>query len=504
MSSVTGSKTRENHYDVIIAGGGVVGASIARELSKYSLSVLVLEREADIGMGTTKANTGIVHSGFNVTKETVKGKLNIEANPLFDELTSELDIPFERNGTLMLAFDENDKKHLLDYKENAQKQGVPSLEWWSREKVLEQEPQVNQQVIGALYAGTGAIICPFQLNLALIESAAINGVTVIRGVGVNDVITDKEDSGRTKFQGVSTNRGIFTADYFINACGLYGDEIYNVTDTEDMSLIPVKGEYYLFDESYQIGITRTIAYTPNGDTKGVMVTPTTYGNLMVGPNSEEVEDKNDVSNSGPGLNEVLDKGMKLVPNLDIKKSIRTFSGLRASGLSDFHIGPSSSVDGVFHTVGINSPGLTAAPLIGKEVIDRMREQGLSFIEEDNYQLGRPKRIRLRDENYEKWQTMIDQESDFGQIICRCEHVTLGEIKDAIRRPVGARTLEGIKRRTKAYTGRCQGGFCSPRLVKILQEELNLNATEITYSGQGSEVLVSPLKKLWSKEAGDES
>lgn len=474
-------------FDVTIIGAGVIGCSIARELSKYNLKTCVVDKDSDVSNGTTKANSAIVHAGFDAKSGTLKGKLNALGNAMFDKLSEELDFPFKRIGSLVLCFDENDINKLYELKEQGEKNGVPNLQVLDGTRVRELEPNISDKVAAALYAPTGAIVCPYEMTIALAENAYTNGVEFLFETEVTDII--KEDSYILK-----TNKGDIKTKLVINAAGVFADEINNMVSENKISIVPRKGEYCLFDKAAGDTVSKTIFQLPGKMGKGVLVTPTVDGNLLIGPNATEIEDKNDLTTTNEGIDEILSKASLSINQIPMRQVITSFSGLRAhSVVDDFIIEELKDAENFINAAGIESPGLSSAPAIGEMVRDIVigklnPEKNGTF---NPIRKGIPKFRELDNEERKK---LIEKDSRYGKIVCRCETVTEGEIISAIRRPVGAKTLDGVKRRTRAGMGRCQAGFCATKIVEILSRELNVSPTEVTKFGGNSNVLVGKDKE----------
>ena len=479
-------------FDVIIVGAGVVGCAIARELSRYRLRIAVLEKEVEIGQGTSKGNTGLIHSGVNADPATLSGRLNLEANPLFDQLTDELAVPFDRNGSLVLAFSSEDRQALLNSLEEARTNGVQGVRWLNREQLLEKEKTVNPEALGAIYAPRGGIICPFEFTLALAQNAAGNGVVFRTGCRVHKTITEE---GRVV--GVETDQGFFQGDYLVNAAGLSADEM-NCVREEGIRIKARRGQYLVYDRVYPVQVKHTLFPRPTPVSKGIIVTPTVHGNLMIGPDAEEIEDKSSLETTREGISRVIVGAKKLVPALDTSDIIRMFSGNRAVAGDDFIIRPARRTRGLILAAGIQSPGLTTAPRIAGLIKEILQDLGLNMEEKDDFQARRPVPVRPGTMDYKERAELISRDSDYGQIICRCEGITRGEIREAIRAPLGARTIDGIKRRTQAASGRCQSGFCGPRLLELLQEYAGIDPLQASLRGGSSQLLKYHSKELLLK------
>lgn len=459
-------------YDVLIIGAGVIGASVARAISKYELKVIVVEKHGDVCEETSKANSGIVHSGYDAKPGTLKAKFNLKGNKMMKAFCERYQVPYRNNGSLVLAFAEEDIIKLEALKTQGEKNGVEGLRILSKEDVLAMEPNLSEGVTAALYAPTGGIVDPFELTIAQAEVANINGTEFKFNALVTDIV--KNDGYFT----VTVNGNPVQTKTIINCAGVFSDEINNLVSQHKLQITPRKGEYCLFDKEVGHLVDKTIFQLPTAYGKGVLVTPTAENNLLIGPTAYDIFDKTDMSTTPEGLKEVLSKAKQSIKNVPTGFIITAFSGLRATeSQGDFIIGEASDVSGFYNAAGIESPGLTAAVVIGDYLAEQVTEK-LKAKLKTSYQDGRPKLIRFEPLKIEEKAELIKQNHEFGKIICRCEMVTLAEIKDAIHRPLGARTIDGVKRRTRAGAGRCQGGFCGPKVLDILAKELNKDPKEI--------------------------
>lgn len=476
-------------FDVVIIGAGVIGCSIARELSKYELKTCVLEKGPDVAIGTSKANSGIVHAGHDAKPNTLKGKLNAKGNAMFDRLSKELDFPFKRNGSLVLCFSESDIEKLEELKEKGQKNGVPGLEILNREKLIELEPNISDEAVAALYAPTGGIVCPYEMTIAYAENANANGVEFVFNSEVKSVV--KDENGFI----IETSTRNYESQLVINAAGLFADDLNNMISKNKINIIARKGEYCLFDKVAGGMATRTLFQLPTNLGKGVLVTPTVDGNLLIGPNALDIEDKTDLSTTQEGIDEILSKSKKTLKEVPMRQIITSFSGLRSHSTGDdFIIGEAEDVKGFINVAGIESPGLSSAPAIA-EMVEGIVVEKLSPAKNMEFNPIRHGIPKFREMDNEERKQLIDKDSSYGKIICRCETVTEGEIINSIRRPLGARDLDGVKRRTRAGMGRCQAGFCSTKIVAILSRELNVPETEITKFGGKSNILIGKNKEI---------
>ena len=471
-------------YDAAVIGAGVVGAFVARELSRYRLKVCLLEKESDVAMGTTKANSAIVHAGYDAKHGTLKSILNVRGNELMEQAARELGVPFKRIGSLVLAFSGEDRTTLEHLYQNGIRNGVPGLRMLSAEETAAMEPNVSGTVVGALYAPTAGIICPYELAIGAVENAVRNGVDFKPECGVLGIRKEKE--GFT----LVTEKGEIRASCIVNAAGIYGDVISEMVQDKSFTIRPRKGEYLLFDKSQGNTVHTVLFQPPTKMGKGVLVTPTVDGNLLAGPTAEDVPDRDDVGTTAPGLEQVMESAKKSVPDIRFRDVVTSFAGLRATpSTGDFIIEASRTAKGFLNAVGIESPGLTAAPAIGEYVAGLLGKEGLPLVPKNDFDPIRKPVIRFRELADEEKQALINRNPLYGNVVCRCETVTEGEIVDSIHRPAGAGNLDAVKRRTRAGMGRCQGGFCTPRVVSILARELHIPVEEVTKKGKGSNLLV---------------
>lgn len=476
-------------FDVTIIGAGIVGCSISRELSKYNLKTCVIEKLNDVASGTSKANSAIVHAGHDAKPSTMKGKLNAKGNEMYTKLAKELDFPFKRNGSLVLCFD---KKHMGDLKDllkQGEENGVPGLVILDGNQVREMEPNVTKNCVGALYAPTGGIVCPYEMTIAMAENAYTNGVEF---KFETEVIGIEKDTNNYI---IKTNKGDIKTKVIINAAGLFSDEINNMVSIHKISILPKRGEYVLFDKAVGDLVTKTIFQLPTKLGKGVVVTPTVDGNLLIGPDAVDVDSKGDLDTTQEGINDILASAeLSIQEPLPMNMVITSFAGNRAKSESnDFIIGEVPDAKNFINVASIDSPGLTSAPSIAVMVVDIVVEK---LAPEKNVKFNPIRKgiRKFREMSNEERKEIIKEIPEYGKIICRCETVTEGEIIDSIRRPLGAKTLDGVKRRTRAGMGRCQSGFCATRVVEILSKELNIPRYDVTKSGGDSILLTGKNKE----------
>ena len=474
--------------DIIIIGGGVCGCAIARELSRYKADVLLLERGNDVSVGTTKANSGIVHGGHDARPGSKKAHYNILGNAMFDELSQELEFPFRRNGSLVLCFDEADKGGLKELYERGLKNGVKGMYIVDGNAAIKKmEPYVSDKAVAALAVPSGGIVSPYEMAIAYAENAAENGVEFRFLSEVNGI---KQIAGG--FEISCADGSLHQAKLVVNCAGTFADDINNMLCKEKLYVTSRKGDYVLMDKTCGYLATHTLFQLPTKMGKGILVTPTTHGNILVGPTAIDVDSKEEVNTEADSLNKAFDTALITMPSLSRRNIITQFAGLRAhSDTDDFIIGE-SSVANFFNVAGIESPGLTCAPAIAVDIAKQVSAK-LNLVVNGNFKAHRkaiPQFSKLSNDERER---LIKENPLYGKIVCRCEMVTEGEIVEAIRRPVGAKDLDGVKRRTRAGMGRCQAGFCTPRVMEIISRELCCGMEEITKGGGNSNVVVGRTK-----------
>ena len=476
-------------YDVVIVGGGVSGAAAAYALSRYDLKVALVEKNADFAFGVTKANSGIIHAGFHHDLSSLKSRLEIQGNMMFDELCLKLGFPFKRCGIVVAAFSENEMTVVRKLYERGIANSVPGIELCDRKRLLKLEALLKPEVVGGLFAPNGGVIEPYAYAFALIEAAEVNGLHIRREFEVSGAWFDGGNwNDRT------TDERTIKARFVVNAAGLYADKVSEIFGGEEFTISPRKGEEYLLDRNSPARPERVIFPVPTPDSKGTLVIPTVEGTTMIGPTAEMVEDKEDESTSDDNLHRIIKLADKMVPGIDIRSIITSFSGLRPTlPGDDFFIAPSKSVPNFIQVAGIQSPGLTASPAIGEYVKDILKKQGLPMIEKNDYQAFIPKTERVRRVSRERLAELIAENPAYGNIVCRCENISEAEIVAAIRH--GHTTLDGVKFYTRAGMGRCQGGFCSGKIIEIIHRETGIPINKITKRGGGSRLLYGRLSEM---------
>ncbi len=474
-------------YDIAIIGAGVIGGMIARELSFYKLDICLIEKENDVAMGATKANSAIVHAGFVAKEGTLKAKLNVAGSKMMPAVAKALGVKYINNGSLVVGFNEEDYAHLSSLLERGTKNGVEGLKLLSRKEILDIEPKIGKDVTCALYAPTGAIVCPYDLAVSAIGNAMDNGVDLKLNFPVTDI---------TRADGYYTVRSEseeISARYVINCAGVYSDAIAKMAGDGSFDVHPRRGEYVLLDKTCGDMISHTVFVTPSKMGKGILVSPTVDGNLLLGPTAIDGEDKTDKEVSPEFFASIFDIAERSVTGIPKNKTITSFCGLRSVGSTgDFII--NCPKEGFVNVSGIESPGLSASPAIAVYVRDMLKESGLCLTEKENAVRTRRSMHAFRDADREAKNKMIKENPAYGRIICRCETVTEGEILDAIRTNPKATDLDGVKRRTRSQMGRCQGGFCSPYIMELLSRELNKPLEEITKFGRKSYLVTGKTKE----------
>jgi glycerol-3-phosphate dehydrogenase len=472
-------------YNVAVIGCGVSGANIARRLSAYNIKTAILEKAADVSFGTSKANSGIVHGGFHHNRKHLKARLEIQGNLMFDQLGRELNFPFKRCGIIVAALHDDEMKVVEHLYIQGVENGVIGIELCSRERILELEPKLNYDVVGGLYAPGGGIVEPYLFVFALVESALKNGVELYTDFKVcgakrdNDRWVIHAEDGRT-----------ISARYAVNAAGLFADEVSAVFGAEEFTVKPRKGEYCLLDRMTRACPDRVVFPVPTDISKGMLVIPTVEGTVLVGPTADSVDDKNDFSTTGERLDRILEAGKTMIPFISRADVITNFAGLRPCLNEDFYIEPSKKVPAFVQVAGIQSPGLTASPAIGEYVKDILKNMGLELTEKPDWNPYIEHRPRSKGLGNLELDALIAGDSAWGNVVCRCENVSEAEIVRAVR--MGHTTLDGVKYFTRAQMGRCQGGFCTYKIIKIIMRETGLSRSEITKHGGKSRILEGEL------------
>ena len=480
-------------YDIVIIGAGVIGTSVASSLSKYELSLCVIEKTNDISNGASKANSGIVHAGYDAEPNTMMAKFNVDGNAMYPEICERLDVPYRNIGSYVLAFSDQDVKTLYKLKERGEINGVPDLRILSSDEVKEQEPNLNPEIKAALYAPTAGVVSPYELSIAFMEHAMDNGADLLLE---EPVVSIQRNENEYIVKTVSKE---IKSKLVMNCAGAYADKIHNMVMEPSFELQPRRGEYFLMDKYAGHHVKHVIFQCPNELGKGILIAPTAHENLIIGPNAEDVVDPEAVQTTEKGLKLVWKTALKSVPELPKIQVITTFSGMRAEpSTGDFIISDYDKMPGFIDVAGIKSPGLSAAPAIGEYVSDLVKKQ-IKVSTKKDHKPGRRKVIRFHELSHEKKSKLIKEDPLYGRIICRCESVTEAEIIDCIRRNAGARSLDGVKRRTRSGGGRCQGGFCGPRIIDILSRELNIPKENITKDSSLSKIMIGETKEGASNE-----
>ncbi len=487
-------------YDIAIIGAGIAGTFIARELARYKLDVVMLDGENDVGNQITMANSAIVHGGFDAPAEKFKGRFNAPGNYMYEKVCDDLDAPFKRCGSLVVAHNEHEMEILHELYLNGLKNGVPDMRIVFKDEVHEMEPNLHKDICGALYSGTAGVVSPFELCIHAAENAVDNGVTL----KLNHLVTDikkLDDSFK-----IITSAGEIEAKYVINAAGVYADDIYEMVGEPYFELLARKGNYFIFDKEVGDLVSRVIFPCPTKKGKGILVAPTVHGNMLIGPDAEPV-DKGDTSTTSDRLDYIRDTAKKNVPGIPMNKIIRSYAGFRNTPVEasfttthgDFIL-EESPVKGFINVAGYESPGLTSIPAVARYVVEDIVLPMFPHVEEnEDFNPKVKKHIYFAELSEDEKRAIIKEDPRYGKVVCRCETVTEGEIVEVIHRSVGARTVKGVKKRTRAGTGRCQGGFCAPRVVEILARELDCPLDEIMYDQQDSTYILSGKTKSTSEE-----
>lgn len=503
-------------YDVAIVGAGVVGGMLARTLAAYDLRICILEKENDVALGATHANSGIVHAGYDAEEGSLKARLNVRGSEMMENVAQELGVPYRRNGSLVIGFGDGDRETIEKLYARGVSNGVKELRILDGDEARELEPALTSQVTCALYAPTCAIVCPYELTIAAVGNAMDNGADLMlnfevrhvdRKEGYYEIFSDDSREGCCAVPDGPQEAGgrlyasqqprKVCARYVVNAAGVHADEIAQLAGDDSIRIHPRRGEYLLLDRECGDLVSCTIFRTPSKKGKGILVTPTVDGNLLLGPTSADMEDKEDWAVTEEGIAEIMERAQESVKEVPLRKVITSFCGLRAVGnTGDFIL--TSPFPGFVNAAGIESPGLTASPAIAEHIVEMLAGQGLALRRRADYQPLRKPVYAFRHASVEEKNRMIREDSAYGRVVCRCETVTEGEIVAAIRTNPPARDLDGLKRRTRAQMGRCQGGFCMPYLAELLARELGIPYEAVTKSGKGSEISIGRTKETISK------
>jgi len=489
-------------YDIAIIGGGVVGSLVAYNLSLYDIKICLIERESDLAMGATGANSAIVHAGYDPEPGSLKAIYNIKGADMMQNLCKKLGVPYRNNGALVLAFSDEDNNKLLNLLKRGIKNGVKEIHLLEKDRALNIEHNISREIVSALYLPSSSIVCPYELTFASAETAAANGAEFLFGHDVVKIQILNKNEKKEKVKGKANfeitcktdcdelQTKAISCKYIVNASGVNSGKVSEMVADFSHKIMPRKGEYITLDKELEGYVTHTIFQAPSDKGKGVLVTSTVDGNILIGPNSVKGSDPFDVTTTLEGMDEIKRSGKKSVPGLDFSKIIRSFAGIRATpDTGDFIIGQSEFTPGFFQCAGIESPGLTAAPAIAEKIRDDLlKEFGDSVELKSGTKDYREPPLRFRDLSCIQREKLIKENMQFANVICRCENVTEAEIIQAIRRPAGAASINGIKMRTRAGMGRCQGGFCLPKIVPVLARELGVPIEEVNLSGIGSELL----------------
>lgn len=476
-------------YDVAIIGSGITGSACAYFLSKYRLKIAVIEKNNDVCCGTTKANSAIIHAGYDPHPETLMAKLNVRGSAMAKEICAKLDVPYNQIGSLVVAFSEEEAKTVEELFERGNANGVPDLKILNREELKEAEPMISDEALCALYAPSAAIVNPWEYGLAMAETAVRNGAEILLE---SEVTSIKKENGVFK---ITAGEKEIEAKYVINAAGVNCDDVHNMIAPPKFRVIPSAGEYYLLDKSEGKRARHVIFQCPNKDGKGVLVSPTVHGNLIVGPNAD-ARDKDDTSTKTRCLDFVREKAVKSVPSINFRENIRNFTGVRAATeIDDFII--EFACEGFLDLAGIKSPGLSAAPAIAELAVKMLGESGLALEEKESFTDERT-HLRFKHLSDEEKNNAVKKNSAYGRVICRCETITEGEIIDALNSPIPPVSLDGIKRRAGTGMGRCQGGFCGPKVLEIMAKYKNEPFEAVLQDNTGSVILTGKTKSEGDK------
>lgn len=475
-------------YDIVIVGAGVIGGMMARELSKYNIKVAILEKENDVSCGASKANSGIIHGGFDPEPHTLKAEMNVRGIPLLYEAAKQLNVPHINNGSMVLAFHQDEIDTLKKLLDRGQQNGIENMELLSGENARKIEPNLSKNVVAALRIPTSGIICPYQLTIAAVGNAMDNGVELYRNFEVISIHRQEDIFTVTSAKGDDIQ-----GKYLINCAGAFSDKISRLAGDDSFKIIPRAGEYLLLDKSAGKTVSHTIFQVPTKNGKGILVTPTADGNLLIGPTANQVDSPDDVETTKEGLERVTTLAKKSVPSLDLRAVITSFSGVRSSvDTKDFIIAPSQKVKGLIHLAAIDSPGLSSCVAIAKKGVEILKKQGVKLSEKSSWNGNREGYHTFRDMPLAEKDAFIKQNPSYGKIVCRCETVSEGEIIYALKQNPVPTDIDGIKRRTRSGMGRCQGGFCMPNVMKLISQYTDSSTEEVTKKGDGSRQITGRL------------
>ena len=491
-------------YDIAIIGAGCVGSAIAQRLSKYNINIILIDKESDVCMGASKANSGIIHQGYFTTKGSLKEKLCLRGNELIDEIGPKIGVDYERIGAVFCATSKIERETLESEYSKSQNRGVEVELITDLNKIHEIEPQLNENVITILHFPRAGIIIPFELTIALAEHAIINGIDLLLEFEVVFIKKIKSDKENDVFEIHSADGRKIKAKTIINAAGIFSDKIARMVGLEEFIIIPRRGEYILFDKD-SLPLKKIIFPTPTPASKGIVISKTVHGNFFIGPNATEIESKEGINTTSVGLNEIITGARKIIKNLPFKKNITNFAGIRASTHQHDFIVEESSVPQFINVAGIDSPGLSSSLAIAEMVEQILKKNcGYKFIQKEDYIPKRNKQILLSDLSEKELAEKIKENPQWGQIICRCEQVTEAEIVEACNGPIPVTNTDMIKRRLRPGMGRCQGGFCLPKVMKIISREKDMILERVTKTGGNSFIVFKRTKLLSSEviEKGD--
>ncbi|HOS69198.1 MAG TPA: NAD(P)/FAD-dependent oxidoreductase [Bacillota bacterium] len=475
-------------YDIAVIGAGITGCSIARELSRYNIKILLIEKNSDVADGTTKANSAIVHAGYDAKPGTLKARFNVPGALMYEKLCSELDVPYKKTGSLVLAFSPEEMKTIQKLYDQGIANGVPDMEIIGKDKVHEIDGNLSDEVVGALYARNAGIVSPWELAIALAENAVENGV---------ELFLDSEVTRIEKMNGLyrlHMGDRFAEARFVINCAGLYSDKVNEMVAAPSFKILPRRGQYNVFDKSLGNFVNTVIFQCPSDSGKGVLISPTIHGNIFIGPDAEDIEDREAVQTTLEGISYIWEASARSAKGLKPNAVITAFAGIRArSSTDDFVIGESKEAKGFINVAGIESPGLTAAPAIAVHVADIVKGLMGGLEVNPGFNPVRRRVVRFMELSEEDKRILIKQDPRYGRIICRCESITEGEIVDAIHRKAGARSLDGVKKRVRPGSGRCQGSFCGPRVMEILARELGIDIKDVVKNNRKSYILAGETK-----------